>query len=144
MSKSLQHYLNNTKKVNDCLEWQGCLNTDGYPRVFYNGNSNGKLHRIVYELVYSEDISGKVIRHTCDNPKCINPVHLISGTPYDNARDRDSRGRGRAMFSADMIKEIRRLWATGEFTQSGLARHLNIHQGSVRQIVLKKNYLWVE
>lgn len=34
-----------------------------------------------------------VVRHKCDNPRCINPDHLEAGTVADNNRDRDSRGR---------------------------------------------------
>lgn len=36
---------------------------------------------------------GDVVRHTCDNPRCINPEHLILGSKADNNRDRAERGR---------------------------------------------------
>ena len=34
-----------------------------------------------------------VVRHTCDNPRCVNPEHLIPGTIADNNHDRAERGR---------------------------------------------------
>ena len=77
-----------------------------------NKDANIKVHRLVYSLTHDEDITGKVIRHTCDNPKCVNPKHLLSGTPADNMRDRDSRFRhGAAKLSPEQVVEIRRRFA---------------------------------
>lgn len=50
-----------------------------------------KMHRAVFF-----DNNGywpPVVRHTCDNTRCINPAHLIAGTVADNNRDRAERGR---------------------------------------------------
>jgi hypothetical protein len=38
---------------------------------------------------------GKIVRHTCDNPPCVNPLHLMNGTSADNSRDMVLRGRTR-------------------------------------------------
>lgn len=105
----LENFLKHTQSSGDCLIWIRCFNTDGYPRASWKGNSNGKVHRIVYSLVHPlEDITGKVIRHTCDNPKCINPDHLLSGTNADNMKDRDSRFRhGAAKITPAQVLEIR-------------------------------------
>jgi hypothetical protein len=59
---------------------------------------------------------GMVIRHKCDNPKCINPAHLELGTPYDNsadmvARDRSTVGkpwRGKRKIPLEIIREIKK------------------------------------
>lgn len=53
-------------------------------------------HRVVYcrhNGLVMDDIKELVVRHTCDNPRCINPNHLIIGTMADNNRDRAERGR---------------------------------------------------
>lgn len=71
----------------ECLIWTGALNTDGYPT---KGN-NVKLHRFVCS--HYHEIEGLVVRHTCDNIRCLNPEHLIPGTVADNVRDMDERGR---------------------------------------------------
>ena len=93
MKKELSLLLSYTQKENDCLIWTRCFNTDGYPRAVIEGDSNAKVHRIVYQLATGEDISGKVIRHSCDNPKCINPDHLLSGSFADNGNDKAVRNR---------------------------------------------------
>lgn len=93
-----------------CIEWTGALTPDGYPRRLYKGNANTRYHRVVYAEAHGlelEDIAGRVVRHTCDNPKCIDPEHLRIGTPADNMRDRDTRGRHGAqkltLAQADII-----------------------------------------
>lgn len=55
-----------------------------------------RLHRLKYcqaKGIKLEDIVGLVVRHTCDNPRCINPRHLVIGTAADNSADMVHRGR---------------------------------------------------
>lgn len=65
---------------------------------------------------------GIVIRHTCDNPLCCNPRHLIPGTQADNVRDMVERGRRgdssgernpKARLTWDDVRRIRRMYADG-------------------------------
>lgn len=35
---------------------------------------------------------GKLVRHSCDNKRCVNPAHLILGTVKDNFEDMRTRG----------------------------------------------------
>lgn len=74
------------------------LTPEGYAMVGWPGKRSRStgLHRLRYAQVRGlelTDIAGKVIRHTCDNTRCINPFHLILGTIADNNRDRAERGR---------------------------------------------------
>lgn len=143
--RTLEDFLSLTEQAGDCLNWTRALNTDGYPRAAIKGNYNVKVHRHVYSLAHpEEDIEGRVIRHTCDNPKCINPDHLLSGTFADNAWDRASRKRNYLRsFGEDQVREIRKLYNSGEHTQKSLAHLFNTQQGSIRQIVLGMTYKWV-
>lgn len=143
---SIDKYLARTIEVGTCLEWQGALNSDGYPRAVIGKNTNIKLHRYVYTQLHpEEDITGKVIRHTCDNPVCLNPNHLLSGTPADNMRDRDSRGRhGLAKTNAEEVKEIRRLYALGNIQQRELAKRFGLNHRTIFYIVHNKTWAWVK
>lgn len=142
----VERLLSRTTAVGECLIWTGCLNTDGYARVSHKGNSNGKVHRIIYqELHPEEDVSGKVIRHTCDTPSCINPQHLLSGTPTDNAVDKCVRGRDvLAKLTEEQALQIRALYSTGSYTQKELGNLFNINHRTVHYVIKHKTYKWAK
>ena len=114
----------------ECRVWTRALNTDGYPAMF----NNVKVHRLVYQLVNDEDITGLVVRHTCDNPKCINPDHLLKGTPTDNMRDRDERDRHHRVITKDIVTRVNQLLTTKALSQKEIALIVDIDQRRVSDI----------
>ena len=89
---TLERVLRQSKKVGECLEFQGYLNQWGYGVVKENGTTI-LAHRVVArELV--GDPEGLYVCHRCDNPSCVNYEHLFLGTSSDNAQDRENKGRG--------------------------------------------------
>jgi hypothetical protein len=60
---------------------------------------------------------GKVVMHSCDNPRCVNPDHLSIGTQRDNILDSIRKGRYNAFgiqkLDAVKVRAIRALAATG-------------------------------
>lgn len=88
-----------SEPMSACVDhgYTSCLNKNGYRRAWHPPTKKLQLlHRVVYvdhNNVTFESIEGLSIRHTCDNPRCINPEHLLSGTHADNMRDRSERGR---------------------------------------------------
>ena len=109
-----------------CWLFEGAKTQFGHGHIRHRGHTYG-AHRVAYMLAHNlkelhEDI---VIRHKCDCPMCINPLHLETGSQIDNNLDMWSRGRnpkgvlhGNALFD-DVVKirEIRWL-----FQEAGL-RH---------------------
>ena len=67
-------------------------NDNGYCRISI-GYKMIRIHRFIYEEKFGKVKKGNVVRHTCDNRKCINPDHLIEGTQKDNMQDAVDRNR---------------------------------------------------
>lgn len=80
------------KKQSGCWEWNGSLAIDGYGRFWMDGKTIA-AHRASYILHHSPIPHGKMILHVCDNPKCVNPHHLVLGTHRDNVQHMQERGR---------------------------------------------------
>ena len=76
----------------DCWGWLASTVSGGYGH-FRVGGKNVRAHRFSYELHHGPIPEGKIVRHSCDNPPCPNPDHLLLGTDQDNADDRVRRGR---------------------------------------------------
>ena len=75
----------------DCWPWLIGTDPDGYGRSKHVGEQ--RAHRVAYRLVCGPIPDGEIVRHTCDNPPCCNPRHLLTGTHADNAQDKVDRGR---------------------------------------------------
>lgn len=88
-----------------CLEWAGTIqpiknNRGGYgvANIPRHLSPTGRVVKTTAHRAMFFYVTGKlppIVRHTCDNRKCIYPGHLLAGTAKDNTRDMLSRGRGR-------------------------------------------------
>lgn len=76
----------------ECWPWLGVRDNHGYGRVNFMTTAI-KAHRVSYEMRHGPIPDGLVIRHSCDNPNCVNPKHLSTGTQSQNMKDASSRGR---------------------------------------------------
>lgn len=66
---------------------------DGY--INFKGT---KAHRYLYQELFGPLEPGMVVRHKCDNRRCINPKHLEKGTPKENSQDMVKRKRVRTQY----------------------------------------------
>jgi len=67
----------------DCWLWTGHLHTRGYGQLWYDGMTR-QSHRVSYAIFNGVIDTGLTIDHTCHNPACCNPAHLVTETLSEN------------------------------------------------------------
>ncbi len=70
-------------------------------------------HKLSWIFSFGEIPKGLQVLHTCDNPRCVNPLHLFLGTQNDNMKDMVKKGRhsrgsrnGMAKLNEDLVRSI--------------------------------------
>ena len=78
---------------NACWSWKGGTNSDGYA-VFRDGDTVELASRVAYRLLKGKmPPDGRVVAHSCDNPKCLNPAHAVLTSQAKNLQDMHDKGR---------------------------------------------------
>ena len=135
-----------------CWSWMGTIGPKGYGWTRWERKRSRRVHRISWSLAFGPIPQNLHVCHHCDNPPCVNPKHLFTGTPKDNARDRDSKGRqakgesrnaprgedhpGSRLTKRDVL-EIRKLAADG-ILRKEIATKFKVSLSTVYQIINRK------
>lgn len=72
--------------LDDCWPWPGYTDSWGYGKLG-TGKHISSAHRLSYTLFKGTIPAGMVVRHSCHQPACVNPCHLVLGTHKDNKQD---------------------------------------------------------
>lgn len=139
-----------------CWPWLGCCNAQGYGKFAGSG-----AHRFAWRFANDREIpAGLCVRHTCDNPPCCNPAHLLLGTNLENIADRVRRNRSargdrsglrlhpervargehnaNSKLTATDVREIRRLYAAGGISQEQLGQRFGVGQSIVSAVIRRQ------
>lgn len=134
-----------------CWEWQGGRDPYGYGHIRWGQKQTG-VHRVMWWLVTGENIwgtrtkgsnyHGVCVLHHCDNPVCIRPDHLFSGSQKENVADakqkqRNSRGEKvpQHKVPARAIPLIRYIAKAGLLRIGEIAEVIGINRRNVTLIV---------
>lgn len=133
-------------EVTECFNWQKYRNPAGYGQLTI-GSKGWLVHRYVYTQLYGRIPDGLVIMHSCDNPACCNPRHLLLGTHGQNVRDKEAKGRGNQGSQNGMSKltdaqvtEIREQYTGKRGELAALGRLYGVHRSCIYKIV--NNHHW--
>lgn len=135
-----------TPDPDGCWEWLGYRGKRAaYGRCSMRGvGRSGYAHVFAFILSRGREPRNWVLHH-CDNPPCCNPKHLYDGTPTDNARDRDKRGRnglvnrphpsaGRRVLTPTQMAAVHRRSRSGETTVD-IAKDFPVHQTTISRYI---------
>lgn len=124
----------NIGSTEDCWEWQGAKDPNGYGRCGWRGKTM-LVHRVAFLFHHGNLSPDLFICHACDNPSCCNPNHLFSGTHSDNMKDMVSKGRDMFHQHPELIRRGERHWtkihpnriARGE--KCSILKHPELYRG---------------
>lgn len=154
------HTYYEARRSTECWEWAGPLSTGGYglfvfrsathPAAFPMQQGNPMVtyfaHRVSFALA-GADPGESVLLHLCNNPKCVNPNHLVAGTQAQNNAHRQLSGKsvrgerqGSAKLTDAAVTSIRREYALGAESQRALARRHGVSQATISRVLLRKNW----
>jgi len=133
-------------KRTKCWEWTNALNNGGYGQFAVN-HKPILAHRFSYEYFIGKIPKGKQILHSCDNPKCVNPDHLSTGTSQDDADDKVNKNRqakgediGVSKLGVEQVNLIRRLYKAKKNTYKNLADCFNVSISTINDILKDKTW----
>lgn len=127
----------------ECWTWLGGTTKAGYG--LHQGSDDYRgfsflAHHVAYWLATGSEPIG-VVRHSCDNPRCCNPRHLIEGTHAENVHDMVAKGRAAWQTGAaygrgkprepGLVAAARRLRYEERWKVSDIAEHLGCARSSV-------------
>ena len=119
--------------IRSCWIWNGPRHVNGYGRISIKGR-RWYAHRLSWYVYHRQDIPpGQVIRHMCNDPQCVNPHHLKSGTQQQNVMDMHLAGRQGYVrkLNPRQISAI----LTSTKTQAELARKYQVSRTTIHRVL---------
>lgn len=98
---TLELFWSKVDRTGPCWLWTASVDKDGYGVFSITLPADGRParqhhtrgHRFAYELAHGPIPKGRLVMHSCDTPRCVNPAHLSLGTALDNNGDAAAKGR---------------------------------------------------
>lgn len=132
--------------ANGCWIWTQGRSPDGYGKAKFKGKT-WRAHRLAYELFCEPVPADKLVMHKCDVPLCVNPRHLMLGTPAENMADKVAKGRqakgekaGPLAVTADIARRIRAMYVPRKTSQRAIAEQFGLAEITVHRLL--KNRTW--
>lgn len=130
-----------------CLEWQGSKNYGGYGMFRIDGATR-LAHRVAWQFQHGPIADSLCIIHRCDNPCCVNTMHLALGTRLENIVDCMVKNRrakqggacnGNSKLTDGNVRFMRALQACG-WKPNRIAAEFGIAKSHAREILSGKKW----
>jgi HNH endonuclease len=150
-------YVDKASDPRGCWLWIGGSDSDGYGRFRGENSVMIRAHRFSWQLHRGQIPPGFEVLHTCDNPPCVNPLHLFLGTNELNVIDKVCKGRTargakcrtkklyfgesnwKSKLTSQQVADIRELRRSGVGTTE-LARRFGVNRATIQRIVSGKSW----
>jgi hypothetical protein len=121
-----------------CWEWTAAKNKKGYGR--FKSKNSTLAHRFSY-LIWNKKFPDNFACHSCDNPSCVNPLHLWDGTNTENVRDSIIKNRyilsyGNKKLTEKQVFEIR----NADYNLMKLAEKYKVSKENISMIIRRKTW----
>ena len=120
-----------------CWEWMGAVNHEGYGQIWIEQRTV-RAPRFILELKCPGLPKDLLTRHLCNNARCVNPDHVVPGTPKENAQDVIVSGRDRKTenrYSPEFAAQVRAEAAVPGVTRIAIARKHGMCVRTLRNIL---------
>lgn len=122
--------------ANECIIWeQKYRDKDGYGTKCVDGKPV-RVHRYFYEKACGKIPKGMVIDHLCKTRDCINTDHMEVVTSRINTQRKIT-----AKLNHQKADRIRKLYKTGDYTQSQLGKIYNVGQDEVSRVIHYRRWM---
>ncbi len=140
-----------------CWIWTSTHMAGGYGSFWDNETrKRRRSSRVAWELTYGPIPDGLWVLHDCDNPPCVRPDHLYTGTQKRNLADMVNRGRHssvlhpeavlrgerhpRAKLTVAAVVSMRKRHANGNVSFVELAREHGVTAGAIEHAIKRETW----
>jgi ribosomal protein S27AE len=133
----------------ECWPWLAKAKNHGDYGILRVAGRNYVATHISWMIAHGRRVpKGKIVRHKCDNPKCVNPAHLQLGTARQNMQDCIDRGRFRPRGCRNPEERLRRdqiiavalLYRERTFGYHRISKVLKVSPYEIRNTIRQKTW----
>lgn len=156
MPRAPKPFWEQVDKSSTCWLWLGTKDKNGYG-LYYRQYHNHRAHREAYELTHGPIPEGMLVLHRCNNPPCVNPLHLEVGTNRDNMLycirsgrhvwqirpecAQSGEKRANAKLRAEQVLVIRDLYSQGGYSHRRLGEMFGVSHTVIQRIIAGKDWV---
>lgn len=136
------------RSYDECWEWTAARKPSGYGQFVISKGYHQNASRVAVAMMTPLP-AGVVVCHSCDNPPCVNPAHLFTGTQSDNGLDCIAKGRGNraagerhpsARLTAEEVAYIRAQDVSRYGRRAELAREFGVNHTTICSVIDGTNW----